>query len=140
MGKELDAGDILALQKIEIDRNETARELRPRLIQIGAELLTDVVPAYLEGALALIPQNAAEATYTKKISKEEREIDLSADARTNWNTYRAYAEPPGTYFFLKRGDTNIRVKIVTAKFEHEVFTPLRVVPEGKKEMDYMNLG
>ncbi|MGB4076602.1 MAG: methionyl-tRNA formyltransferase [Minisyncoccia bacterium] len=136
MVRELDAGDVLAAKEIAIDPGETTRELRPRLIQAGAELLVEILPGYLEGTRGAIPQDHSLATKCGKISKEEGLLDLSGDAHTNWNTYRAYAESPGTYFFYQKGEKKVRVKIKTAKYENGFFLPIRVVPEGKKETKY----
>ena len=136
MVKALDAGDVLEEEEVSILPNETTRELRPRLVQIGAELLVTTLPLFLSGEALYTPQDEAQITLTHKITKEEGELNLFEDARLNWNKYRAYAESPGTYFFMERGGKRIRVKIKTAQFDGKTFTPLRVVPEGKQEMDY----
>lgn len=133
---ELDAGDIIAIEETAIEPAETTKELRARLIPMGAKLLTDILPLYLAGESTLTPQDEARATFCARIEKSEGELSLSGDAQTNWNKYRAYAESPGTYFFVEKDGKRIRVKIKTAQFENGVFTPLRVVPEGKKETDY----
>lgn len=135
----LDAGDIVAQRSVAIDDMETARELKPRLIQEGAELLVQSLPGYLSGSITPVPQDESQATHCGKIDKAEGELNLSGDPRTNWNTYRAFAESPGTYFFMERNGKRMRVKIVTAMFADGAFVPLRVVPEGKKEMDYATL-
>lgn len=132
MVKEMDAGDVLAMQEVEILPTETTRELRPRLIQAGSELLVKTLPSFEQGALSPAPQDHASATFAKKIAKSEGELDMAGDAQINWNKYRAYAESPGTYF-LHNGK---RIKIKTAQFRDGVFTPLRVTPEGKNEMNY----
>jgi methionyl-tRNA formyltransferase len=129
---ELDAGDILAKKEVAIGPAETTRELRPRLVAIGAELLADVLPAFFAGTAEFTPQDASAATHPGKIEKAEGELDLAGDQELNWNKYRAYAESPGTYFF-KDGK---RVKIKTAQFKNGQFTPLTIVPEGKGEMKY----
>lgn len=133
---ELDAGDVLAMKEVSIRPDETTRELRPRLVLQGAELLSEILPAFEEGALVGVPQNAGAATFSKKIKKEAGELTLSGDAVENWNRYRAYAESPGTYFFVEKQGVRKRVKIVSASFKDGQFLPLRVVPEGKKEMAY----
>jgi len=133
---ELDAGDLIALEEVTILPSETTRELRPRLVQIGAELLADILPQYLEGDLTPVAQDHAQATHSGKIKKEEGLLTLPGNDQENWNKYRAYAESPGTYFFMHKDGKDTRVKIVTASFENGAFTPLRVVPEGKKETDY----
>jgi methionyl-tRNA formyltransferase len=132
MVKELDAGDVIAQEATVIGPQETARELRPRLIRIGAELLVATLPKYLNGEIVPVPQDAALATRAYKIKKEDGLLDLSAPASENWNKYRAYADSIGTYFF----ENGKRMKVTSASLEHGEFRVLRVIPEGKKEMTY----
>lgn len=134
----LDAGDLIAVEKTPILPGETTRELRPRLIAMGANLLADSLPAFLSGASSPTPQNDADATFTKKIEKAEGLLDLGGNAEKNWNTYRAFAESPGTYFYATKNGKNVRVKITAAAYENGAFRPLRVTPEGKREMDYQD--
>jgi len=133
---ELDAGPVLARKEVSILPNDTMWELRPRLIQEGAELLVASLPSFVAGTLSTTPQNSEEATHCGKITKAEGELDLGGDAQGNWNTYRAFAESPGTFFFAEKNGKQVRVKIVTASFDGSVFTPVRVIPEGKNEMLY----
>ena len=74
MARELDAGDILAQEATEIAPNETARELRPRLISMGANLLADTLPPYLQGNSTPVAQDASRATRAYKIKKEDGRI------------------------------------------------------------------
>jgi methionyl-tRNA formyltransferase len=136
---ELDAGDVLRSVEVPIEPSETTRELRPRLVAIGAELLTDILPSFEDGSIQAAPQDHAQATHTKKIKKEMGELSLNGDALENWNRYRAYAESPGTYFFMQKDGVRLRVKIRSAQFIEDTFVPLRVVPEGKNETDYPTL-
>jgi methionyl-tRNA formyltransferase len=135
MAFALDAGDILAQKGVEILPDETTRELRPRLVREGAELLAGVLPSFENGTAEFAPQDHGLATRAGKIKKEDGLLTLGEDA-ANWNKYRAYAESPGTYFFVTKGGRQMRVKVVTAAMRDGTFTPLRVVPEGKKETDY----
>ncbi len=132
MIKELDAGDILAQERVQIAADETARELRPRLVEIGANLLIDKLPAFLSGELVPTPQDDSQATRAYKIKKEDGELSLGAPANENWKKYRAYADSIGTYFFEK----GKRMKITLAEFASGEFRVLRVIPEGKREMPY----
>ncbi len=133
---ELDAGDLLAVQEVAIEPTETTRELRPRLITIGANLLADILPAFEAETITATPQDNSKATRCKKIQKEDGLLNLNGDAQENWNKYRAYAESPGTYFFVQKGDKSIRMKITHATFENGVFTVTRVIPEGKSEQPF----
>lgn len=133
MVKALDAGDILAQEETALPETETAKELRPRLIEIGANLLVASLPAFVDGTATFTAQDESLATRAGKFKKEDGQLDLKADARTNWNTYRAYADTIGTYFFTENGT---RVKIKAAELASGQFRVLRVTPEGKSEMAY----
>lgn len=132
MVRELDAGDIVAQEATIIAKNETARELRPRLIKLGAELLVATLPKYLNDEIVPTPQDATLATRAFKIKKEDGFLDLTAPAEENWNKYRAYADSIGTYFFKDEK----RMKITSAEFASGKFRVLRVIPEGRREMDF----
>ncbi len=137
MVSELDAGDILALTEVAIEPTETTRELRPRLVTIGANLLADILPSFEAGTQPRTPQDHALATRCKKIKKESGLLDLSGSPQENWNKYRAYAESPGTYFFIQKGDRQVRMKITAAHLENGTFVVDRVIPEGKKEQPFI---
>ena len=132
MVKEMDAGDIIAQEETAIGGKETARELRARLIEIGARLLAGTLPAFERGEVAPIAQDASLVSRAYKIKKEDGLLDLSAPAKENWNKYRAYADSIGTYFF----ENGKRMKITSAEFAKGEFRVLRVVPEGKRETTY----
>jgi methionyl-tRNA formyltransferase len=132
MVKALDAGDIIAQERIAIAETDTARELRPKLIALGTDLLTRTLPPYLRGEITPVAQDHTLASHAGKLKKEDGLLDLSAPARKNWNTYRAYADTIGTHFFKD----DKRIKIISASFKDAIFTPLRVIPEGKKETIY----
>lgn len=136
---ELDAGDVLAVRETPIAPTETTRELRPRLVTLGAELLVETLPSFEEGAASRTPQDHALASFSKKIRKDMGELDLNGDAIENWNRYRAYAESPGTYFFMEKEGKRIRIKVRTAELVDGAFVPVRVVPEGKTETDFGSL-
>jgi len=132
----LDAGAILAQEEITIAPSETARELRPRLIALGAELLVTTLPSFLQGDIVPREQDASLASYAHKLKKEDGLLDLDAPAKENWNTYRAYTDSIGTYFFDPSADGNKRMKITVASFKNGTFTVERVIPEGKKERNF----
>ncbi|HRH55740.1 MAG TPA: methionyl-tRNA formyltransferase [Candidatus Paceibacterota bacterium] len=136
---ELDAGDVLASAEVAIGPDETTRELRPRLVALGSKLLVDTLPSFEAGTAPAVPQDHALATVTKKIKKQDGQLSLSDDGQKNWNIYRAYAESPGTFFFVEKDGASMRVKVRTAQFDMGVFIPELVVPEGKNETAYANL-
>lgn len=130
--EELDAGDTAAQEAVAIGPAETARELRARLVPLGARLLAGVLPAFLSGTAAFTPQNSSLATHSYKLKKEDGLLSLDAPAEANWNKYRAYADTIGTYFF----ENDKRMKITSAEFAKGEFRILRVIPEGKREIGF----
>lgn len=134
--RKMDAGDILGTSEVTITDTETTKELRARLIPLGAELLIEVLPGFMDGTLAPVPQDESLVSRAGKFKKEDGCLDLYGDALSNWRKYRAFFVSPGTHFFHQKDDKSVRVKIVNATFSNGKFTPLRVVPEGKSEMDY----
>lgn len=132
MVKALDAGDIIAQASTAISENETARELRPRLINMGAELLVETLPHYLSHEITPRPQDESGVSRAHKLKKEDGKLTLSDDAGTNWNKYRAFADSIGTYF-MEHGK---RMKITAASFKNDRFVVERVIPEGKSETAY----
>ncbi len=71
----LDTGDILRSAATPIGELETAGELTERLSILGAQLLTETLPDYLEGRLVPVPQDGEQATYEPMLDKAMGEID-----------------------------------------------------------------
>lgn len=135
---ELDAGDVVVSERTEIKPDETAPELRSRLNEIAKCLLTKTVREIISGKINPQKQDPAQATFCHKIKKEDGLIDLLADPKTNYLKYRAYFGWPGTYFFTEKAGKQIRVIIKKASFKDGQFVIERVIPEGKKEIPYLD--
>lgn len=137
MEYKMDSGPILIQKKIDIKKNEKAIDLRKRMIKIGAELLIEVLPLYLEGKVKEKIQNEEEATFCKKIKKEDGLIDLNYNPELNLRKIRAYAGWPGTYFFFEnKYSKKIRIIIKDAEIIDNKLCFIRVIPEGKNEMGW----
>ena len=132
MEYKMDRGPIIAQEKIKIGNDETTPLLRKTLIKIGGELLVKTLPNFINGKIKLIPQNEDEATYCKKIKKEEGLIDFNDNPIKNYNKFRAYVTWPRIFFF-KNGK---RIIITDAMLENGGFKILKIIPEGGKEIDY----
>lgn len=136
LDEEMDHGPVVAQARIEIEEEDwpmRAPILEELLAHAGGELLAETIPAWISGALTPEEQEHTAATYSEKLTKADGELDLSGDPYQNLLKIRAYEGWPGTYFF----DNGTRVKIVDVELaEDGTLRILRVVPEGKKEMDY----
>lgn len=76
----LDTGDMLRCACTAVGELETAGELTARLSEMGAKLLSETLPDYLEGRIQPVPQDAGKASYEPMLDKAMGEIDWSRPA------------------------------------------------------------
>lgn len=133
----MDSGPILAQKEI-TPKNwpSKASELEEMLAKKGGELLCEIIPKWINGEIKPKEQEHSEATFTKKILKEDGFIDLNDNAYKNLLKIRAFEKWPGTYFFANRHSKQIRVKITDADIKNNELVIKKVIPEGKREMPY----
>lgn len=138
--KGVDEGPILAQEGEEIALTEWPIQgsiLDERLARHGGVLLAQTIPQWVAGEIVPQEQDHTEATFSEKITKEMGLIDLSDNPETNLRKIRAFDGWPGTYFFHTDADgSNVRIKIIDAEINDSKLNILRIIPEGKKEMDY----
>jgi methionyl-tRNA formyltransferase len=103
----MDEGPVLATTETEIGPHDTAGSVGDRLSVIGAELLVDALPAYVEGELEPVAQSADEATYAPKVTAEEAHIDWSAPADAVDAHVRGLNPIPGAWSLL--GDLRLKI-------------------------------
>ena len=123
----LDHGPILAKKEISIDENDTHARLIEKLGKIGADLLIESLPKYLNGSLKPQKQNHQNATYTKKITKADGKIDLAnpPNAKTLDRMIRAFYPWPSTWCKFTVKGSQFTVKLLPNKM---------LQPEGKRPM------
>jgi methionyl-tRNA formyltransferase len=129
---ELDAGDIVSMERVSVIPNDNTTTLRARLIKVGAEILAQTLPEYVAGRINPVPQDHTHKTKCGKMKKEDGDITEETSDQIKWNKFRAYFEWPRTYFFKDEK----RVIVSDAAFENGKFVIKKVIPEGKKEFDY----
>ena len=135
--EEVDHGPIVAQEKILIpDWPPKGSALEETLGILGGKLLVKTIPLWIDGSITPKEQIHDQATYTKKITKESGHIDLNDDPVRMYRKIRAFDVWPRAYFITKRNDRDIRVVVTDAKIENGKLIPLRIIPEGKKEMPY----
>jgi methionyl-tRNA formyltransferase len=97
----LDTGPILAQRAIPIAPDETGASLHDRLAALGAQILPDVLLAYLAGEITPQPQPEEGVTLAPTLRKEDGLIDWSQPSVEIDRQVRAYAPWPGTFTYLK---------------------------------------
>lgn len=97
----LDTGPIVSQRSIPIQAEDTAGSLFDTLAQMGADLLMETLPPYLEGKILPRPQDDALSTYAPMLGREDGELDFSQSAERLARRVRAFYPWPGTYTFWK---------------------------------------
>jgi methionyl-tRNA formyltransferase len=104
VAKELDAGDLLLLRETPIEPGETAGELLARLAAWSGELALEALGAVADGTARYTPQDAARATYCKKLTKEQGRVDWTRPALELERLVRAMNPWPGAVTRLSGTD------------------------------------
>lgn len=120
---EIDTGDIISQERIEILPSDNVEDVHDRLMHLGARLTVDTVRAIADGTVTTIPQEkmltAGEApTPAPKIFKDTCRIDWSRSAREVHNLVRGLSPYPSAWTELHRNgsdDAPVVLKIQTTR-------------------------
>jgi methionyl-tRNA formyltransferase len=101
MDPGLDTGPIISQREMQIAPDDTAGSLSSRLAKLGAELLVESLPAYLNGDLIPKSQDDSLATYAPMLKKSQGRLDFSQPAEELARRVRAFNPWPGTFMIWK---------------------------------------
>jgi methionyl-tRNA formyltransferase len=97
MDVRMDSGPILTQRRVDMSPEDTTGALTSKLAIVGAALLRETLPKWIEGEIEPQPQDESQATYSRMITSEEAEIDWHLSAKELWRGIRAYSPWPGCY-------------------------------------------
>jgi len=123
--EELDAGPVIHQDKIKINESVDTVSLSKLLSQLGAKSLIKAMNKIFKGDTSFKEQNHKEATYAKKISKEEAKINWNQSAKIVLAKINGLNPNPGAWFNYK----NERYKIWKAKIINTSGNPGTTVDE-----------
>jgi len=101
MDEGLDTGPFVAQVKLPLEGDELGSALEERLADMGAELLIDSLPGWLEGTLAARSQPEAGVTLTRPLRREDGRLDPERPARELERQVRAYQPWPGAFLEIE---------------------------------------
>lgn len=108
---EIDTGDVLRQEAIEIGPDENVGSVHDRLMELGSELVIDTIRHIVAGTLKPLPQEkmivdkGVEPTPAPKIFKEDCRIDWTRTAREVHNHVRGLSPYPAAWCVLKGDNT-----------------------------------
>ncbi|MBR2387751.1 MAG: methionyl-tRNA formyltransferase [Clostridia bacterium] len=155
MEKGLDTGDMLLVEKCNIEDSDNFEDIHDRLSEIGAKALVKVVDSLKRGTAVRVPQDSSRATYAAKIEKSDCAVDFSRSAREVHNLIRGLSPIPLS--FTRTPDGRLLKILETRIFDEDkllgkagevisvgddicvacgkgAVSLLRVLPEGKGRM------
>jgi len=93
----MDTGHILNQREVPITDEDTTGSLGIKLARVGAQLLIETLPLWIEGRIKPRPQDESGASYSKMINREDGEIDWRLSTQGLWRRVRAFDPWPGSY-------------------------------------------
>ena len=138
MDAEIDHGPILASQKLKVESHIKYKQLEEKLAELGGEMLVDVIPKWISGEIKAVEQDHSQATFTKKINKEDGLVDLEKDSPENiYRKFLAFQPWPGIYYFAQKNNQKVRVLITDMELSKSGELKIKKVkPESKNEMEH----
>ena len=134
MDAGLDTGNILLQKSCAIHEDDTSGILHDRLAILGGETLLQALEGLTKGTLQGEKQNNSQATYAKKITKEEAQIDWSLPAQQIQQNIRAFNPTPVAHSELN----NIRIRIWEAsvlEIQTRDYTPGTIISCSTEGID-----
>tara|TARA_B100000029_G_scaffold186495_1_gene183848 strand:- start:467 stop:1387 length:921 start_codon:yes stop_codon:yes gene_type:complete len=123
--EELDAGPVMHQDKIKINENMDTLTLSKVLSKLGAKSIMDAIDNIEKGQAKFQEQNHNQATYAKKISKTEGEINWNENSKKILAKINGLNPNPGAWFKYK----NERYKIWKAQIVNEDGEPGKILSE-----------
>lgn len=79
MATKMDAGDMIASRSLPILDTDTVGDLYAKLTTLGAELLKDTLPSFLNGEIQATPQDHKKVTFAPTITREMEHLSFQKD-------------------------------------------------------------
>ena len=136
MAEGLDTGDIISQCSIPILGEETAGSLFVKLSELGAKLLIDTIPVYLNGKIISRIQDDLISTYAPMLKKEDGIIDPNKSAMQISRQIRAYNPWPGSQLIYNENILKIHKVSIFASQTYNIGT--RFVHEKKPALQTLD--
>jgi methionyl-tRNA formyltransferase len=129
MDAGLDSGPILSQSAIPITVEDTAGSMSDKLAGLGASLLQETLPGYLDGSIAARVQDESQVTKAPMLDRAQGEIHFDLKADYLARMVRAYHPWPGC-FTTWRGEI-LKIHRAHALAARSSAPGARLVSEGK---------
>jgi methionyl-tRNA formyltransferase len=133
MDNKMDHGPIIATQKFPIAEGENDISLGHKAARVAGELLVKTLPSFVAGSSAAREQDHTQATFTKKFTTADGQVDMQKDAPlTMYRKIKALNPEPSVWTMNFPGREGVRVKLLDATWVDEKLKITEIQPAGKK--------
>ncbi|RUO19181.1 methionyl-tRNA formyltransferase [Aliidiomarina haloalkalitolerans] len=129
MDEGLDTGPMLSKSYLPISADDTSASLYEKLAKLGPLALVETLRGLNTGDVHGVPQEDSQATYAKKLSKEEGLINWQQNATFIERCVRAFNPWPGSYFTVA-ANTDQPMKVWQAKVVEPTLVATAKQPAG----------
>lgn len=140
---EIDTGNILLQEKIDISENETAGTLHDKMMETGAELLLKTIDELAKGNLEEIAQHStfntqhstlAVLSHAPKIFTETCEIHWNKNTDEIYNLIRGLSPYPAAFTFLQ--GKKLKIFMAEKEINHEINEPGKIITDQKSFLKF----
>ncbi len=110
LSQQIDSGNILLQNTVNIENEDDFGTLAKRLSEIGAELVVETINKIENEGLIGNPQDESKVTFAPKIKSDDYQINWSKSAIEIQNQIRAFSPSPGAFTFINKK----RIKIFSS--------------------------
>ena len=131
IARQMDTGPVMNAEIVSISNVDTRKSLTQKLAESSPVLLLRSLPLVFDGRAKFEEQNHSLASYTRKILKEDAELDFKNDAQSLLNRMRALDPWPGSY--VMHGDVRLKLahpSILETLSDADAGTVIDTGPEG----------
>lgn len=111
MVKEMDAGDVFATAKIEIDKNETSGSLFAKMSNVAKENIVSWIKQLDNNELSRQTQDSSQATFSPKLDKNNGHITNDMTCEQALRIIKAYNPNPSAFAFIN--DKRVKINFAT---------------------------
>lgn len=135
MDAKMDHGPILAESALHIANGETNASLSHKCAKAAGELLAQMIPDFVAGTITAREQHHAQATFTKKFTTADGEVNMAHDApETIYRKIKAFNPEPSCWTMNFPGREGKRVKLLAADWNDNELRVTEIQVEGKKPL------
>ena len=115
--EKIDTGEIILQKEISIDKDETVGDLHDKLMNLGAELVSETVSYIKEGSVTTQKQPEADIKMAPKLFPENCKVNWNGSLDAIYNHIRGLNPFPAAWSEMKNNEVVTSVKIYKVRKE-----------------------